>query len=207
MRSRLRDYGYSVSTGPLVWNRHKAQLRGAPDGRSVHPLVWAECITADGQFVFRAAKRNHAPYFKLGPGDEWLRVDAPCVLVQRTTAKEQARRLIAAELPESFVRQHDGVVVENHLNMVRAADTPRVPPRVLAALLNSPVVDQVFRCMNGSVAVSAFELEALPLPDVGALKYLMKLVLSGADRKAIALECDRLYDARQHECPAALRQS
>ena len=38
-----------------------------------------------------------------------------CILVQRTTAKEQARRLIAAELPSEFVHQHRGVVVENHL--------------------------------------------------------------------------------------------
>lgn len=193
MISRLSDYGYAVSTGPLVWNRHKSQLCGAPAGRGVHPLVWAECVTPDGRFVFRALKRNHAPYFDVKPGDEWLRVDTPCVLVQRTTAKEQARRLIAAELPEAFVREHGGVVVENHLNMVRAIGKPRVAPRVLAALLNSFVVDQVFRCMSGSVAVSAFELEAMPLPAVEDLKTLTKLVNNGADAKTIATECDQLY--------------
>lgn len=26
MNHRLRDYGFAVSTGPLVWNRHKTQL-------------------------------------------------------------------------------------------------------------------------------------------------------------------------------------
>ena len=34
------------------------------------------------------------------PRDEWLLLDRSCVLLQRTTAKEQARRLIAAELPQ-----------------------------------------------------------------------------------------------------------
>jgi adenine-specific DNA-methyltransferase len=192
MNSRLRDWGYSVSTGPLVWNRFKQQLCDGPDGSGVHPLIWAEAITADGRFVFRARTKNHAPYFKLQPGDEWLLVQRPCVLVQRTTAKEQARRLIAAEIPVAFVKKHGGVVVENHLNMVRADADPKVPAPVLAALLNSDIVDQVFRCMSGSVAVSAFELEALPVPAASQLDPLARLV-KDADPDAIRQECLRLY--------------
>ena len=34
----------------------------------------------------------------------------------------------------------------------------------IAALLVSAVLDEAFRCISGSVAVSAAELEALPLP-------------------------------------------
>ncbi|HZL00369.1 MAG TPA: hypothetical protein VFC47_10755 [Caulobacteraceae bacterium] len=59
-------------------------------------------------------------------------------------------------MPAAFVERHGGVVVENHLNMVRAISAPKAPPAVLAALLNSAVVDQLFRCISGSVAVSAF---------------------------------------------------
>lgn len=197
MKGRLADWGYSVSTGPLVWNRFKPQLRDKPNGKAVHPLVWAEAVTADGRFVFRAQKRNHAPYFKLEAGDGWLLVDRPCVLVQRTTAKEQARRLIAAELPAAFVEDHAGVVVENHLNMVRPDGEPRVSTAVVAALLNSRVIDEVFRCMNGSVAVSAFELEALPLPDRRDIEALQRLVAEGADRDRIEAECDRLYSGSE----------
>lgn len=193
MAARLSDWGYSVSTGPLVWNRFKAQLRPKAGGRCVHPLIWAEAVTSDGRFVFRAQKKNHAPYFKLEPGDAWLLVEEPCVLVQRTTAKEQARRLIAAELPASFVSEHGGVVIENHLNMVRPDGQSKVPADVVAALLNSRVVDDLFRCMSGSVAVSAFELCSLPLPDVGALKSLTRLVKQGAGRELIDAECARLY--------------
>ncbi len=193
MNSRLADWGYSVSTGPLVWNRFKSQLRDKAGGKNVHPLIWAESVAADGRFVFRAQKRNHTPYFKLERGDAWLLVEEPCVLVQRTTAKEQARRLIAAELPHEFVQEHGGVIVENHLNMVRATVEAKVPPSVIAALFNSRVVDEVFRCMNGSVAVSAFELEALPLPDIAQLKTLKRLVAQSADRALIDEECSRLY--------------
>ena len=193
MTSRLSDWGYAVSTGPLVWNRFKPQLRDKPGRKAVYPLIWAEAVTADGRFVFRAEKKNHAPYFKLEKGDAWLLVQEACVLVQRTTAKEQARRLIAAELPASFVEAHRGVVIENHLNMVRADGAPKVPAAVIAALLNSRVVDELFRCMNGSVAVSAFELEALPLPDVTRLKNLKRLLAQGADRAHVDAECERLY--------------
>lgn len=192
MPARLADWGYSVSTGPLVWNRYKDQMRQRP-ARGVHPLIWAEAVSADGRFAFRAEKRNHAPYFKIERGDAWLLVEEACVLVQRTTAKEQARRLIAAELPADFIAQHGGVVVENHLNMVRPAARPAVSPATVAAVLNSRIVDQLFRCINGSVAVSAFEMEALPLPSPAAMRQVEALVGRGACSAEIEDELARLY--------------
>jgi adenine-specific DNA-methyltransferase len=172
MPERLADWGYKVSTGPLVWNRFKPQLQDMPALGSI-PLIWAESITSDGRFIFRSEKRNHKPYFRLLAGDDWLVVRTPCVLLQRTTAKEQARRLIAAEMPASFLAQHDGVTVENHLNMlIPITAKPAVPPALLSAFLNSMGADRAFRCLSGSVAVSAYELENLPLPAASDLKRL-----------------------------------
>ncbi|MCI0723202.1 MAG: SAM-dependent methyltransferase, partial [Acidobacteria bacterium] len=148
----------------------------------------------DGHFVFRAQKKNHQPYFKPLDGDDWLILRKPCVLLQRTTAKEQDRRLIAAELPRRFLMKHGAVVVENHLNMIRSMNgIPKVPAKVLAAFLNSQVVDQAFRCINGSVAVSAYELEALPLPPPEKLKSLGELLKIGARRDEIEAACEALY--------------
>jgi adenine-specific DNA-methyltransferase len=192
MAARLSDWGYGVSTGPLVWNRFKSQMRTRA-ARGLHPLIWAEAVTADGRFVFRAQKKNHAPYFKTEVGDEWLVVEQGCVLVQRTTAKEQLRRLIAAELPQTFIDAHGGVIVENHLNMVRARGAPKVTAATVAAVLNSDVVDQVFRCMSGSVAVSAFELEAIPLPPASAMAQIEGLVAKGSPRAVIEKALRSLY--------------
>lgn len=191
---RLRDYGYCVSTGPLVWNRHKEQLRATPEPNAV-PLIWAESVGSDGTFAFRAEKRNHQPYLRIrGAIDRWLLISEPCVLVQRTTAKEQERRLIAAPLPESFLAQHGSVVVENHLNMVRALEgPPRVGLLVLAALLNSRIVDQLFRCISGSVAVSAYELEALPLPAPEALPGIEILLRSGVKPEVLERAIEQGY--------------
>jgi adenine-specific DNA-methyltransferase len=195
MSHRLSDWGYAVSTGPLVWNRHKDQLACAP-GADRRPLIWAEAITLDGAFMFRADKRGHTPYFRVRRGDDWLMIKQPCVLLQRTTAKEQARRLIAAALPASFLAEHGAVVVENHLNMVRPiSKAPAVSADVLAAFLNSAAADRAFRCVSGSVAVSAYELEALPLPAPEALAGLRRLVGQGASCECVEAACAGLYGA------------
>lgn len=192
--SRLADWGYGVSTGPLVWNRYKDQLCHKHE-RGTVPLIWAESVSADGTFSFRAARRNHAPYFAPKKGeDDWLLVSRPCVLLQRTTAKEQARRLIAAELPSTILKEHDAVTVENHLNMIVAiVDDPPVDTGALAAFLNSTVADQVFRCINGSVAVSAYELEAMPLPSPAVMAELAALLKRRASRLEVEALCERLY--------------
>ncbi|MBX3671019.1 MAG: SAM-dependent DNA methyltransferase [Rhodocyclaceae bacterium] len=177
MKFRLASYGYGVSTGPLVWNRHKRQFRSKREA-GVLPVIWAEAVTSDGRFIWRADKRNHELWFAPVPRkDDWLIVDHACVLLQRTTAKEQNRRLIAAVLPESFIAKHGGVIIENHLNMIRAAaGKPAVPPAVIAAILNSRAADAAFRCISGSVAVSAFELEAMPLPSPATMRKIARLL-------------------------------
>ena len=189
----LIDWGYTISTGPLVWNRFKDQLYSRK-AKNRLPLIWAESVLPDGRFTWRAQKKNHEPWFEIRAKDGWLVSKQQCVLLQRTTAKEQHRRLIAAALPSSFIKQHGAVVVENHLNMIKPLDdSPRVTPEVLSAFLNSRATDQAFRCVSGSVAVSAYELEALPLPSPDALGRLRELVSSKVSRQAIDNECQRLY--------------
>jgi adenine-specific DNA-methyltransferase len=198
MPARLADWGYAVSTGPLVWNRHKPRLHTSAAAGRV-PVVWAEAVTQDGRFVHRATKRNHAPWFEPRGGDDPNTVTRPCVLVQRTTAKEQHRRMIAAEMPAEFVARHGRVAVENHLNMVvpiapaarHGRDAkPKVPLSAVAAFLATMTADRVLRCINASVAVSASELEAMPLP---AAEDLLAALASPDAEKAIA----RLYGAAE----------
>lgn len=193
MPHRLKDYGYKVSTGPLVWNRHKSQLSDEAISGSF-PIIWAECVTLDGKFEYRATKKNHKPFVKPQKNQQWLLAQAPCVLVQRTTAKEQRRRLFAAELPEKFIRTHGAVSIENHLNMIRpVTEDPSVSLRVIAALLNSQIVDSAFRCISGSVAVSASELESLPVPSPEEACRLDQLLDSHVASEEIEKAITELY--------------
>lgn len=162
MRTRLERLGYRASTGPLVWNRFKGQIRANPEAGS-YPLIWAEAVRPN-HFSFDYRARLDRGFFKVEDGQTHLLTTRPCVLVQRTTAKEQPRRLVACAVPEEFLAQWGAVVVENHVNVLWAPAAGHVSPATVAAVLNTSAVDEVFRCLSGSVAVSATELHALPLP-------------------------------------------
>ena len=191
---RLADYGYTVSTGPLVWNRHKPSLRDRP-GKGRYPLVWAESVRAEGVFEFRAEKRNHKPWFEPKANEHWVVTDVPVRAVAENdgegampapdcggTAGGVHRGARCGRRRES--PEHDQAAQRCAAGWRRAA---------LAVLLNSGVVDQVFRCINGSVAVSAYELEALPLPPPEEAKEIERLVKRRATRETLECAVERLY--------------
>lgn len=193
MPNRLRDIGYSVSTGPLVWNRHKDQLR-ARAVNGAYPLIWAESVTSQG-FSLSAKRRNHVPFIEVSPEQRHLVTSKSCVLLQRTTSKEQDRRLLAAVLPEDLLSRSEGVVIENHLNIVQCLDHSdgAISPDTIAALLNSEVVDRAFRCISGSVAVSAYELNSVPVPCLADMRRIEFLVRNGASKALIDKEISSCY--------------
>lgn len=169
MPHTLNSAGWGVSTGPLVWNRRSTDLypRAA---RSRVPVTWAADI--DGGELHRDQARDGMRYLHLrGCDAEVLVLDEPALLVQRTTAPEQARRIVGAALNAATLKSWGGrVVVENHVNVLRStALAPLMSHDLLGRVLGSPTIDRLARCLSGSVATSAFELEALPLPDASAL--------------------------------------
>ena len=160
---RLADFGWTASTGPLVWNRHKLQISREPNDGAVR-ILWAADLET-GQ-VRRNPVRARQRWIALRPRDEFMRLTDPAVLVQRTTAPEQPRRLVAAALTRRLLQDGWGgiVVVENHVNVLRCAESSPLTPKLLTRLLNTATYDRLYRCMTGTVAVSAYELEALPFP-------------------------------------------
>ncbi|EBQ8223296.1 N-6 DNA methylase [Salmonella enterica] len=184
MPTRLSELGYSVSTGQLVWNRFKSQLR-TTKGKNSYPLIWAESITSNG-FRFSADRKNHVPYIDIAPKQDFLVTTTECVLIQRTTSKEQDKRILAAILPQEFIDETGGVVVENHINIVYSNGLfSEVKPEVVALLLNSQTVDRAFRCISGSVAVSAYELNSIPLPSQEQVLEIQSMLESGAHKRII----------------------
>src|SRR4029078_8949158 len=85
----------------------------------------------------------------------------PSLLVQRVTADEQARRIVASltRLPGS--RRY---FVENHLNVLQPSHRTPVALEFLLGVLSSDVVEFMFRSMKGNTQVSATELNLLPIP-------------------------------------------
>ena len=60
MSYRLADYGYGVSTGPLVWNRHKDQFQ-IKHTHSAFPVIWAELVTSDWTLHLAQQKAQSRP--------------------------------------------------------------------------------------------------------------------------------------------------
>lgn len=166
---RLADVGYRCSTGPLVWNRRQDDLADTPTENTV-PVVWAADI--DGGRLHRDPARDRLRYLRLSGSDERVLVlDRPAVLVQRTTAPEQTRRLVAAHVSEEDLDEWGGrIVVENHVNVLRPrTDGPLLDAATLARVLHSETFDRVIRSLSGSVAVSAYEIESIPFPRADVL--------------------------------------
>lgn len=189
--ARLADYGWKVSTGPLVWNRAKDRISARPRVRSVR-IMWAADL--DGGKPHCAPARDSQRWIQLRPGDEdTLVLDRSAVLVQRTTAPEQPRRLLPSGLDEARLAQWGGrVVVENHVNVLKNVGTESpLTARLLVALLHSEALDRLYRCITGSVAVSAYELAAMPLPDPNTL-----LAWADHDDTRLTQEIESYYRAQ-----------
>jgi adenine-specific DNA-methyltransferase len=146
-------------TGPIVWNRVKPFLRQG-GGAGTLPLVWATDV-GRFQFSFGSAGESRPAFLADNRETERLATLGPSLLVQRVTADEQARRIVAslARLPGS--RRY---FVENHLNLLQPTPGTPVALEFLLGVLSSDVVEFMFRSMNGNTQVSATELNLLPIP-------------------------------------------
>ena len=162
----LKTAGWRASTGPLVWNRRKADL--APSGGA--RIVWAADL--DGGALHQDVRRADLRTIRIvsDADRKTLLLTEPAVLVQRTTAPEQHRRLVAAPLTQQDLQSSGGaVVVENHVNVLRASTGAVMTLDLLRRVLATRTLDAVTRCIAGSVALSCFELESLPLPDAATI--------------------------------------
>ncbi|MFG1637447.1 Eco57I restriction-modification methylase domain-containing protein [Pseudonocardia alni] len=172
----LAAAGWKISTGPLVWNRRKGDLSAKPVPDSL-PIVWAADL--DGGKLHQDRARDSLRYVTIhGHKDaKTMALDSPAILVQRTTAPEQTRRIVSVDLGIGELAAWGGsVVVENHVNVIRpSVPDPLITRETLGRVLSTRTVDQLIRCVSGSVAVSAYELESLPLPDSSVLRTWEKL--------------------------------
>jgi adenine-specific DNA-methyltransferase len=140
--------------------------------------------------------------------DDEVVIRVPSVALQRTTAKDDARRLVAVPIEERFVCKYGGYIGENHVVFLLKTVRAVCEIDVLAKILRSHVVDRLFRCMSGSVAVSTSELAELPLPD----PHLLKAALARGETVELAIaagykepvESARVHAVRQLSAEAAL---
>jgi len=171
----LSTYGLKVSTGPVVAFRSKKHIRKAASTNSV-PLLWMQhvksmCVTwpLEGMRKPQYIVNNRGSRYLLVPNRNY-------VLLRRFSAKEEARRLVAAPYERTLI-DADLIGLENHLNYIYRVDGELTSDEAwgLAVLLNSRLLDLYFRTINGNTQVSATELRRLPLPDLKVIKRLGRI--------------------------------
>ena len=168
----LAGLGVFVSTGRVVGFRAKERLRAdaasgdAPlilPGHFAHGFVaWPKASGAKPNALAAA-----------GPGDDLLLPAGWYVLVNRFSAKEERRRVVAALYDPARI-DADRVAFDNKLNVLHrgSAGLPEHLAKGLAVFLNSTAVDAYFRQFSGHTQVNAGDLRSLRFPPADVLDRL-----------------------------------
>ena len=177
-RETLADYGYIAKTGYFVWNREQHRYRTGKKPRSTEvPLFWAHNVTANRPCRPYDGKPDSSRIgFVKIEGESTAIICSDAIIVQRTSNRRQARRLIAAVVRKAKVPGGRGFVTENHTIVIipDPARRQKVTLAVLCRLLNTAAVDTRFRRISGSVSVSTKALRQLPLPAATTVRAAFK---------------------------------
>jgi len=170
----LQEVGFRASTGKLVWNRLKPHLRNEPSETAL-PLYWIHNIKPF-KFLPDALNGKHLPHAELNSSTQpWLNTPDELVVTKRISAKEQKRRIEAALIPATWRNDTRGYFLENHVNFITRTARAKITSRCLMGILNSKLLDFVFRLFNGNTQVSATELNLLPIACGPACKKIEEL--------------------------------
>ncbi len=185
----LKNLGMEISTGPVVDFRAKEHLRQELIEGSV-PLLWMHNMEKMG-VRWPSKKNKKHPAIAHSEKTELLLLPVKnYVLLKRFTSKEQRKRLEAAVLKKSDF-PYEMVGIENHLNYIHKPNGSLSVNEALGlvALLNTGLIDNYFRSLNGHTQVNANEIRALPMPDLSIIRKIGELVSKSKD---LAANLDRI---------------
>lgn len=150
----LDSLGFTVTTGTVVWNTRKDDLRERNASDAVQ-LVWAQNIR-DGRVTIDETNGKRPQYIV---NTEPL--TGPAVVVNRIVGSVGAGQLRAG-----LIESGRKFVGENHVNVILPTANAEISCERLLSLISQPRVIQQVRKITGNTQISATEL-----------KYLVRLVM------------------------------
>lgn len=195
--AKLADYGYGVRAGYFVWNRQKERCReGECCDRKEYPLIWAHGIKANEPCDLATHRIHGKPelmsFVRFDSPSASL-INEPAVILQRTTNRRQAKRLIAGYISKKMIDVYGSLISENHTIVVYPL--PNVMQQVscttMCRLLNSRPVDNRYRQISGTVSVSVKLLREMPLPPPILINKRLRYNLTAEDLDALVEDCYR----------------
>lgn len=177
----LKNLGMEISTGPVVDFRAKEHLRQELGKGSV-PLLWMHNMQR--MRVTWPAKKNKKP-LAIAYSQKTNPLLLPVknyVLLKRFTSKEQRRRLDAAVLKQSEF-PYETIGIENHVNYIHKPNSSLSVNEAfgIAALLNTGLIDNFFRSLNGHTQVNANEIRSVPMPPLSVIKKIGEVIFKAKD--------------------------
>lgn len=155
----LKDIGYKVRTGRIVWNQYKDKLT---DDQNKIPLIWSHNITKHGLCLNNHKKKKQ--YIDVDFYDE-----GPAIVVNRIIGQPGKGKIKAALVPEGMK-----FLAENHLNVIfppkhyeslnypyEKNNFPILSLKELLNQLNSKEKVKIVQSITGNTQISKTELENL----------------------------------------------
>lgn len=158
MLKSLRTHSLSFTTGKIQWDLYRSVLGESPTSSATR-LIWAENIQ---RYCYSEARRRADRIYINWQLENFEPITHDTIIVQRTTAVEQQHRIIAHLFsPNDFGHP---IQAENNTSYLIPGDRC-VDLKFVLGILNSNLMDFVFRHINSNTHVSAGELNSLPFPD------------------------------------------
>lgn len=185
--NNLRDLDLDISTGPVVpFRATQFLLPGITQSPDSVPLLWMHNMQ-NMRVTWPPAKSKKPSAILLCK--ETLALLLPVknyILLKRFTSKEQRRRLYAAVLLQSEF-PYECVGIENHVNYIYR---PRGILSIyeafgIAALLDTTIVDNYFRSLNGNTQVNAIDIRSLPLPGIGEIEKIGEIAYKSQSHRDV----------------------
>ena len=173
LNETFTSLGLGISTGPVVDFRSRKWLVQESNGDCAVPLLWMHNIKSEG-VVWPIVKRGKPQYILDDPHSSSLLLpDCNYVLTKRFSAKEEARRIVACTLLKGQLK-HPHIGIENHVNYIYSIDREMSATlaKGISRFLNSSVIDQYFRIINGNTQVNATEIRTMPMPSRSFMEKL-----------------------------------
>ncbi|MEI7648629.1 MAG: hypothetical protein WCJ47_02835, partial [Methanomicrobiales archaeon] len=174
----LNTLGFEISTGPVVDFRALKHLRATIENSNCVPLLWMHNIKGI-DVEWSVDKNGKAKAIEVNPESKNLVVPTRnYVVLKRFTSKEQKKRVHAAVLNAEQFSDFEFIGLENHLNYIhkKRAAMSLDEAYGIAALLNTTIIDQYFRALNGNTQVNATDIRVVSMPDYDKIVAMGKLI-------------------------------
>ena len=142
----LKSLGYVATTGTVVWNMRREDLRSQKVAGSTQ-LVWAQNIRSGRVLIDENIAKRPQYIVNVAP------LTGPAIVVNRIVGS-----VGSGELRVGYIEEGRQFVGENHVNVILPTNGAQIPCERLLSLLSSPEIGDQIRLITGNTQVSATEL-------------------------------------------------